>query len=162
MRPNLPTLSLHEPCLYYGQFKGKDIVFLQQVDDFTVVSASETTAIDVIKEIDKYMSIEIKDLGQLERYNGIDILQSKHYIKLNNPTDISKIINEHKWMVDENDILNKPILMNDNKQYITKLEQAELPKNAMQKSELQVKMNYNYHQAIGLHVNLTSHFRLSN
>jgi hypothetical protein len=52
-------------------------------------------------------------------------------------------------MVDDTEILNKPLPMNDDKQYIAKLEQAELPKNAMEKSELQVKMNYNYHQAIG-------------
>jgi deoxyuridine 5'-triphosphate nucleotidohydrolase len=139
----------HEPCLYYGKFKGKDILFLRQVDDFAVASASETTAIDVIKEIDKYMSIEIKDLGQLERYNGVDIIQTKHYIKLNNPTYITKIINEHKWMVDDTNIANKPLPMTDDKQYITKMEKAELPKNAMEKSNLQIKMNYNYRQAIG-------------
>jgi hypothetical protein len=117
--------------------------------DFAVASASETTAIDVIKEIDKYMSIEIKDLGQLERYNGVDIIQTKHYIKLNNPTYITKIINEHKWMVDDTNIANKPLPMTDDKQYITKLEKAELPKNTMEKSNLQIKMNYNYRQAIG-------------
>jgi hypothetical protein len=60
--------------LYYGQFKGKDVLFVWQVDNFAVASASESTAIDVIKEIDKYMLIEMKDLGQLERYNGVDII----------------------------------------------------------------------------------------
>ena len=32
------------------------------------------------------MSIDIKDLGKVERYNGVDIVQGKHFIKLNNPT----------------------------------------------------------------------------
>jgi dUTP pyrophosphatase len=141
--------TTHEPCLYYGKFKGKDIMFLRQVDDFAVASASEATAIEVIKEIDRYMSIEIKDLGQLERYNGVDIQQSKHYIKLNNPTYLRKIINEHKWMIEDKEIANVPIPMSDDKSYIAQLEQAPLPQTELEKRDLQVRMNFNYRQAIG-------------
>ena len=92
--------TMHEPCLYHGTFDGKEVLFLCQVDDFAVACKSEQTAIAVIHEIDKYMSIQIKDLGQLERYNGVDIVQSKYYVKLNNPTYLRKIINEHKWMIE--------------------------------------------------------------
>jgi hypothetical protein len=67
--------TMHEPCLYQGMFDGKEVLFLRQVDDFAVGAQNESTSIAVINEIDKYMKIDIKDLGQLDRYNGVDIIQ---------------------------------------------------------------------------------------
>jgi dUTP pyrophosphatase len=141
--------TTHEPCLYHGMFEGKEVLFLRQVDDFAVASKSENTAMKVIQEIDKYMSIEIKDLGLLERYNGVDIVQGKHFIKLNNPTYLKKIINEHEWMIQPEAIANVPIPMSEDKSYILKLEQAVLPTSITEKRELQLSMNFNYRQAIG-------------
>jgi hypothetical protein len=141
--------TTHEPCLYHGLYKGNEILFLRQVDDFAVASRSEQISTAVINEIDKYMKIEIKDLGQLTRYNGVDIVQTKHYIKLNNPTYLKKIINEHKWMVDNTYFSKTPIPMNDDKEHSKKIEEAELPQNAEEQRKLQVKMNFNYRQAIG-------------
>jgi hypothetical protein len=57
--------TMHEPCLYQGTFQGKEVLFLRQVDDFVVGTTDESTAIAIINEIDKYMKIDIKDLGQL-------------------------------------------------------------------------------------------------
>ena len=70
-------------------------MFLQQVDDFAVASTSKEIAQDVITTIDKFMTIQIKNLGQIARYNGVGVVQTKYYIKLNNPTYIQKIIQEH-------------------------------------------------------------------
>jgi acetyl-CoA carboxylase beta subunit len=95
------------------------------------------------------MKIDIKDLGQLERYNGVDIIQGKYYIKLNNPTYIKKIIDGHKWMIDETAISTMPIPMPDDKKYMDKLESAIAPSNEKDKTTLQLKMNFNYCQVIG-------------
>ena len=142
--------TTHEPCLYHGTFNDQEVLFLRQVDDFAVASANESTAMSVIKEIDKYMSIDIKDLGQLERYNGVDIIQTKYYIKLNNPTYLKKIINEHAWMLDTPPPLhNLPLPMHDEKNYITQLEQAESPSTIAEQQKLQLQMNFNYRQAVG-------------
>jgi hypothetical protein len=135
--------------LYRGTFQGQEVLFLRQVDDFAVATKSEATACAIINEIDKYMTIEIKDLGQLNRFNGVDVIQTKHYIKINNPTYLKKIINEHKWMVDNEPISCKPIPMNDNKDYIRQIEEAQPPSTPMTQRQLQIEMNFNYRQAIG-------------
>ena len=57
--------TTHEPCLYKGTYNGKEILFLRQVDDFAVGSACDKTNVQLIEEINKHMSIEIKDLGTL-------------------------------------------------------------------------------------------------
>ena len=59
----------------------------------------EETAIAVIKAINEEMTIEVKDLGRLDRYNGVDVTQSKHFVKLNNATYINKIKEgHHSWL----------------------------------------------------------------
>ena len=35
--------TTHEPCLYSGTYKGKDVMFLRQVDDFAVAAKDEDT-----------------------------------------------------------------------------------------------------------------------
>ena len=143
----IPTT--HEPCLYHGTHKGNEILFLRQVDDFAVGAATKEIATDVINTIDKYLKIKIKDLGSLTRYNGVDILQSKHYIKLHNPTYIKKIINEHSWMVEGIQQHQHPMPMTEDKEFIRKLETSDPPITEEDKVTLQVKMKFNYRQAIG-------------
>jgi hypothetical protein len=110
--------TTHELCLYHGTYKGKEVLFLRQVDDFAVVTETAELATSIINEIDKYMKIDIKDLGQLDRYNGVDIIQGKHFIKLNNRTYLKKIIDEHKWMIDETKVSNMQIPMPEDKKYM--------------------------------------------
>ena len=141
--------TTHEPCLYHGVHKGHEILFLRQVDDFAVGAKTKEIATDVINTIDKYMQIKIKDLGQLARYNGVDIVQAKHFVKLNNPTYLRKIIQEHQWMVNDVCTHRHPLPMTDDKDYIKKLETATPPMTEDDKVNLQLKMKFNYRQAIG-------------
>lgn len=59
------TPKTHDPCLYYGKFKGKLVLFLQQVDAFAVATEDNETCQAVISAIDEKFSFDIKDLGQL-------------------------------------------------------------------------------------------------
>ena len=72
--------TTHEGSLYTGNYKNKEILFLRQVDDFAVAANDEQTAIDLIEDINTRMTIDIKDLGRLTRYNGVDITQAKYFI----------------------------------------------------------------------------------
>ena len=77
----------HEPCLYYTNNifgSNKKVLFLRQVDDFAIACQDKQTAEQVIKAIDSKMTIQIKNLGLPTRLNGIDIVQTKQYIKLHN------------------------------------------------------------------------------
>ena len=83
--------TTHEPYLYKGIFKGHKVLFLHQVDNFAVASESSEINKELIAKIDRHMKIDIKDLGRLSRYNGVDITQGCHYIKLSNKTYLNKV-----------------------------------------------------------------------
>jgi hypothetical protein len=74
----------------------------------------------------------------------VDIIQAKHYIKINNPTYIKKIINEHAWMIDKNKTQNMPIPMSEDKQYLKQLEEATPPEGENKQCKLQIQMKFNY------------------
>ena len=67
-------------------YKNEQILFLRQVDDFAVASSNKDITMELIADINTQMTIDIKDLGRLTRYNGVDITQAKYYIKLSNET----------------------------------------------------------------------------
>ena len=54
--------TIHEPCLYSGTIYGANIVW---------------------DMIDDQLSIPLKRQGLAELYNGLDVVQSRHCIKLN-------------------------------------------------------------------------------
>jgi hypothetical protein len=85
----------HEQCLYFTNNynkTGKTVLFLRQVDDFAVACQDKETAHDIISKINDKMTIQVKELGMIDRFNGVDILQTKDYIKLYNRTYIEKIL----------------------------------------------------------------------
>ena len=68
----------HEKNLYYtNNYNGtnKTVLFLRQVDDFAIACKDKQLADVVIEDINSKMSIEIKHLGVVSRYNGVDINQ---------------------------------------------------------------------------------------
>ena len=73
--------TTHEGCLYQGHYKNEEVLFLRQVDNFEVAAEHESTATLLINEIDSHMTIQIKNLGLLSGYNGVNITQSKYYVK---------------------------------------------------------------------------------
>ena len=50
------------------------------------------------------MTIHIKDLGLLTRYNVVDITQSKYNEKISNKTYIDKLLVEFGWLLNEDRI----------------------------------------------------------
>ncbi len=94
------TPTIHKPCLYSGTFNGNRILFLHQVDDFAVAAPNAKTTDMLMDLIDKKISIPIKQKGFLDMYNGINIYQTRHYIKLNVKTFTKKVFESHiaTWM----------------------------------------------------------------
>ena len=141
--------TTHESCLYTGTYNNEEILFLRQVDDFAVAAKNENTAIEMIQEIDKYMTIDIKDLGRLTRYNGVDITQTRFYIKISNETYIQKLLNEHDWLLDDDTISNIPIPTKNDPTFNQRMESAVPPSDESSQRQLQLNMGFNYRQAIG-------------
>jgi hypothetical protein len=68
---------------------------MRQVDDFAVATPNERTASILLDMIDERLSIPMKRQGFLDMYNGIDIIQTRFYIKLTCITYINKICDKY-------------------------------------------------------------------
>lgn len=73
------------------------------------------------------MAIDIKDLGRLTRYNGVDITQAKYYVKLSNETYIDKLLEEHDWLLNDDSISNPPIPIKNEQTLNHKMESTQPP-----------------------------------
>ena len=129
--------TTHEPCLYKGIFQEKEIFFLRQVDDFAIACDNEQIAKSFIEEINKKLSIDIKYLGLVRRFNGVDVDQMADHIKLHCTTYINKILNEHEWFDDELPCHTFPIPMKAENSYSRNLELAQPPNTQQEKYKLE-------------------------
>jgi len=101
----------HEPCLYSGIINGKRVVFKRQVDDFAAACPDAETANILFDMIDDELSIPLKRQGLLEMFNGVDILQSKYFIKINVKTYLEKVCEKYLngWMKKGFTTDNRPV-----------------------------------------------------
>ena len=65
------TPTTHELCLYNGTYKGYEILFLRQVDDFAVASTNVDICHDIINHISEHLNEKMKILGVVDRCNGV-------------------------------------------------------------------------------------------
>ena len=92
--------TTHEPCLYSGVIDGKRVLLLRQVDDFAVGAPDASTCDLIFDKMDKHLKIPLKRLGLVTMYNGVNIDQTKHYVKISCESYIEKISAKHldSWM----------------------------------------------------------------
>ena len=89
----LPTV--HKLCLYLGNIAGTLIIFKRQVDDFAIAAPDKQTANILLDLIDEQLSIPLKWQGLLNMFNGIDVAQTKDYIKVSCHTYINKFCEKY-------------------------------------------------------------------
>ena len=92
--------TTHEPCLYSGTILGNRVLFKRQVDDFAVATTDKRTADHLFDLIDDRLSMPLKRQGLITMFNGMDIKQTKDYIKVSCETYIERMAEKHlqKWM----------------------------------------------------------------
>ena len=139
----------HEKCLYRGKFKGKEVMFLRQVDDFSVAAEDEMICNDVINEVSRYLTAPLKNLGKVTRFNGVEIDQTKYFVKIHNLQYIEKILTRHGWLNDTYKPPKSPVPMRSDSKYLFELENSKGPDSDKERLELEVKMKFNYRQALG-------------
>ena len=115
----IPTT--HGPCLYHGTINDNRVIFLRQVDDFAVASVDEYTCDVVIQAISKHLTAPMKNLGIIDRFNGLQVEQTQDYVKLHNTDYIQKIIKKHNWDK-EIPTANDPVPMRFDSSYLYMLE----------------------------------------
>jgi hypothetical protein len=94
------TPTVHEPCLYSGTINGQRVLFMQQVDDFAIAAPDAKPANILLDMINDKLTIPVKHQGYLDVYNGINVHQTRHYIKISVRLFINKVFKKHlaTWM----------------------------------------------------------------
>ena len=140
----------HEPCIYRNTTKrfGEDEIFLlRQVDDFAVACDSQRTAENVWDALDEYLSEPLKrESSYVKRHNGIDIDQTKWFIKVHCQTYIEKICKSKSFSFDN--IHSKPIPLSADNAFMSKLETSGSVDATLIK-QLEDKYGFKYRTATG-------------
>ena len=84
------TPIVHEPCLYSGLVHRKRVLFMCQVDNFAIAAPNARMADILLDMLDNMLTMPIKCQGLLDMFNGIDVIQMKHYIKIDCHTYVDK------------------------------------------------------------------------
>ncbi len=99
---------------------------MKQVDDFAIATPNSHTADIVMDLIDNKLLIPIKRQGYLDMYNGVNILQTRHYIRINVKTFIDKVFERHitTWMKTSYPTPNRSTLLPSNGNWLKKFNTA--------------------------------------
>jgi hypothetical protein len=95
--------TTHEPCLYFKHHPEHGLILiLQQVNDFLICAKNCAIAEEIQQQIQGKMTNELNDLGVIKQFNGMDVAQTKHYVKISCHTYITEIISHHDWAMPTN------------------------------------------------------------
>ena len=93
------------------------------------------------------MANELHDLGIIKRFNGLDIHQTKDYVKISCELYIDKIVSHYDWGNEK--AASRPVPMRNDAAYQATLELAKAPETEKEQRELEKAMGFSYRQAIG-------------
>jgi hypothetical protein len=142
--------ATHERCLYAGRDPGTRILFLRQVDDFAAAAKTKAAAITLFHKINASLRINLKILGRVEHFNGMDIHQTKDFIKITCEKYLYKMLNNHGWLATTTTpTSDKPIPLPSDNHFMQALENATPPNTESERKELSAKMGFHYRQVIG-------------
>ncbi|KAG7358173.1 reverse transcriptase RNA-dependent DNA polymerase [Nitzschia inconspicua] len=89
--------------IYSTVYKGKKVLMLRQVDDFSIACDDESIAIEIYYIIGRELQLPGEDkppfkyFGLQTDYNGLDIEQTSTHIAISCSTYISRFLTTHGW-----------------------------------------------------------------
>ena len=95
--------TTHDKTIYQTNYKGEKIFMIRQVDDFSLACDNEETAIEIYNIIGASLRLPKEDkdpfayLGLVSDFNGIDVTQTRKFIKLSCRNYIDRIMTSHGW-----------------------------------------------------------------
>ena len=144
------TACKHEQCVYHIIFRSTKMFLLRQVDDFAISCADASMAGEMFTLIGNKLQVPLHQLGVITMFNGINILQSRQFIRISCETYIRKILANHNWTdyaTPASPHLVTP--MRSDSSYMGILETAIGPDTDDEHLELEHQMKFKYRQAIG-------------
>jgi hypothetical protein len=138
--------TTHERCIYQKTINGKKVLFLCQVDAFAVACKDPAISKHVIQQVGKGLTVPLHNLGILNKFNGVDIKQTRDYVKISCKSFLTEVITQHGW--EETIEQHNPIRMQNDTVYQAQLESTELPTTKSEQKQLHNKF-FIYRQCIG-------------
>ena len=142
--------TTHEPCIYSGYISNEKVYFKCQVDDFAIACSNERIATIIFDAIDAQLQIPIKRQGLLTLYNGIDVQQSRWYIKLTVESYLTKKLAPYfdaGWLEIPSSPLPTPL--GTNEPFLRKLYESKGDPDPKHQTQLAERMGFKYRKAIG-------------
>ena len=124
---------------------------MRQVDDFTIAAPDERTANILLDMIDNQLSIPLKRQGLLDMFNGIDVTQTRDYIKIDCHSYINKFCAKYldTWLNKVPMTENRPTPLPTDTTWIKKFNAAVGPSDPKEQAKLATKMQVNYKAGVG-------------
>jgi hypothetical protein len=145
------TPTIHEPCLYSRIINNNRVLLKRQVDDFAIAAPDAKTADVLLDLIDDKLKIPVKCQGYLDMYNGIDVLQTRHYIKISITSFINKVFEKHlaSWMKSAypSPVRSTPLPSDAN--WLKKFNAATGNPDPKQQTKLAKEMQIGYRSGVG-------------
>jgi hypothetical protein len=107
------------------------------------------TATYIVQNINKHLKLPINIMGLIMRYNGIDVQQTKHYIKIHCGKYIGKMTQAHLWLTTMPASHRMPLPFSSDKKTLAELLNCQTPATYQERLELERRMGIKYHHAMG-------------
>jgi hypothetical protein len=97
------TATTHERNIYSATIRDQQVLLLRQVDDFALATSDPSIATYLYEAIGKALQLpgeptppfEIQ--GHIKSFNGVDVHQTRDYIKINSENYIRRLLVAHHW-----------------------------------------------------------------
>jgi transposase InsO family protein len=93
--------TTHERNLYHGSIDGDRVLICRQVDDLAIGCTNSKTYDYILEYLMNHVTLT-KD-GLLSRFNGVDIDQTAHYVRVHCSSYIDRFLAAHGWEMPETD-----------------------------------------------------------
>jgi hypothetical protein len=145
------TPTTHEPCLYTGIWQGEKCYFKRQVDDFEFATSSISLANSFYDAIDDHLTMPIKRQGLVTLFNGVDILQSRNYIKISAETYIEKMGSKYleMWHKEVQMMAERPLPIPTHESFLKAFHADTGNPDVKVQKELQQRFKFGYRSGVG-------------
>ncbi|KAI2501046.1 hypothetical protein MHU86_13400 [Fragilaria crotonensis] len=114
---------------------------------FSVSATDQQACTAIIQAIGAFLKVPLNDLGLIRKFNGVNVMQTRWYIKISCQDYLLKILDNHGWL--ELKASNQPIPMRHDSAYQRQLELAERPATAQVQQQLQKQVGFSFRAAVG-------------
>jgi hypothetical protein len=145
------TPTTHKPCLYSGTIASNRIILKRQVDDFAIATTDEKTANILLDMIDEELSIPLKCQGLVNMFNGINVTQTRDYIKIDCHTYIEKFCDKylHTWLQTSPLTKTRPTPLPTDPSWLKNFNAAVGPSDPKEQQKLAARMEIKYKGGVG-------------